>query len=399
MKKFLAEYTGQLIRLLSRWKWPIGVFLTARLLTWGIGAALWLSGIAPRSSGLLFGVTPPTQDPLSFLVGIWYRWDAIHNYKIALSGYSQSYLSAFFPLYPLTSAALSLVTGMDRFAALLLAGNAAFLALLILFYEAARDLLDENDARTAVLFLAFTPNAFFYLAPYPQALVVLLTVAAWYALRKRRWGLAGIAAFLVGLSHPSIVPVAVLLGLELLRQWQSSAPSGPFWTWIPWKQRTILALTIPLLPFAGLGSFLLWRTLQGFPSFTAMNAEIWGRVFIFPWQGVAEFIKMVGIMNWRVVVNDLPAILLAVIALVAAIRRQPYPLWLYQLTLLGFVFSTTMATEPLGSSGRFLLLAFPTALALPGLLTNRFLRLAVLAVILTLYCLLCALYVCWVWVG
>jgi hypothetical protein len=88
-----------------------------------------------------------------------------------------------------------------------------------------RSLLEPRVGRdlalwTVVLFLAFPSSPILQLA-YTESLSILLLVAALWALQREWYILLPIIVILIGLSRPIAVPLAVVIGLHLLRRvWQ-----------------------------------------------------------------------------------------------------------------------------------------------------------------------------------
>ena len=128
------------------------------------------------------------------------RWDSGWYFSIARYGYEwlQDGRSniAFFPLYPLLMRYLGLALGGGRFRIYLagiLISWVAFALAMVLLYRLARLDLSEQEAARAVTYAAVFPFAFIFGLVYPESLFLLLSVAAFYGFRTRRWWLAGLA--------------------------------------------------------------------------------------------------------------------------------------------------------------------------------------------------------------
>ncbi|MBI2238529.1 MAG: hypothetical protein HYU54_08410, partial [Actinobacteria bacterium] len=162
----------------------------------------------------------PAPDPgWHNLFTSWERFDALWFLRIAATGYRTGDGSAaFFPLYPLAIRAVSWAIGGHPFAASLIVSNAAFLAALIVLYSLTASELSEGAARKAVLYLSLFPTSFFFLAPYSESLFLLLVVSAFWAARRDRWAMAGIAAALAALTRNVGLLLVPALAMEAVHQ-------------------------------------------------------------------------------------------------------------------------------------------------------------------------------------
>ncbi|MFL5797224.1 MAG: mannosyltransferase family protein [Actinomycetota bacterium] len=159
-----------------------------------------------------------TPGPHNFVTG-WERADALWYLRIADGGYSATDGSAaFFPLYPLAVRGLSWVLGGHPLAAGLLVANVALLAGLVLLYRLTEREFSTAVARTAVLVVVLFPASFFFLAPFSEALFLLLAVASFSAARRRRWAWAGAFGALAALTRSVGVALAPALMAEAVHQ-------------------------------------------------------------------------------------------------------------------------------------------------------------------------------------
>jgi len=139
--------------------------------------------------------------------GHWYQTIAVNGYNYSRSEHSSI---VFFPLYPLTARAL-FSTGVSAEIALLLVSNACFLGALLLFerYLCAAG-AHLSTRRWALLALAFAPCSFFFHVAYTESMLLFLTIAALYGMR-RRWSLASIAFCIGAATATRSVGVALLV--------------------------------------------------------------------------------------------------------------------------------------------------------------------------------------------
>lgn len=228
----------------------------------------------------------------------WTLWDSQWYLRIAAHGY-ESITTAFFPLYPwLLSWAGPSEIRMAVWGVLV--SNTCFLFALYFLYRLTSIDFDEKTAERAVFLLAFFPTTAFFSAVYTESLFLLLSVAAFYCVRKQRWPVAGLLAGLAGLTRNSGWILFVMLGIEYTR-FLKTARQSPRWL-------EIFFLSLPLLAFWGvMGYFAL-----EFRSATAglESQEYYYRSWSWPWEALhSDFNSFWGIFqtlgealggsNWR----------------------------------------------------------------------------------------------------
>jgi hypothetical protein len=283
----------------------------------------------------------------------WERFDALWFLRIADAGYRTSDGSAaFFPGYPLAIRALSFVLGGRPFAAAMLVSNAAMFGAMCVLYFLTSSELSERVARTSVLYLAIFPTAFFLFAPYSEALFLLLSVTAFWAARRNRWGWASLAGAGAALTRNVGLLLAPALLVEALQQRQEDG-----------------GRLLPRLAGAGAAAggtlaylaYWGWRTGDWLTPLTVQQG--WQRTPEFPvvtvWRGTSEAFRWIGtfpggyhLVDWLIVVPVLAA------AAYASVRFRPtfsVYLWLSLLIPLSYVFEP----RPLMSLPRFAVVMFP----------------------------------------
>ena len=294
-----------------------------------------------------------SQDIKCFLQS-WWRWDAVWYVEIAHYGY-QHYPrnTAFFPLFPFLIRVLGTLFGgslvADYTVGVVLA-NICFYGALVLFYQLVYEDFDHNIARNALFYLAFAPYSIFFFAAYPESLLLLLSLATFYFLRRGKtldWWLAGLCGFFATLTHDTgivlLIPFLVLapqkFGLRTLLE------PGNFWK----KFNTFLPMA--LIP-AGLLVYMLYllRTF-GNPLFFSVQHEAgWHQHFSFPWVSILDTINTSFQRGpqyfFQGVLGDLFFTLVPLVALIVGWRRLPLHYNLYSLTMLILVFCSPVRLVP-----------------------------------------------------
>lgn len=296
----------------------------------------------------------PVPDPgWHNVFAAWERFDALWFLRIADQGYRpHDGSAAFFPLYPLAARAVSFVLGGRPLAGATIVSNAAFVGALVVTYLLTAFELSERLARTTVLMLCVFPTSYFFLMPYSESLFLLLAATTFWAARRRRWAVAGVAGALLTLTRSVGVVMIPALVLEALQQ--RAERRGPAWPGLVAAGATSLGL---------IGYLGFWQAFAGDAMAPLTRQANWERVLSWPWatlwNGTADAFRYLGevnggywLLDWVVVVPMFAASVYA-----AARLRPAYGayLWGGLLIPLTFVFEG----RPLMSMPRFLLPLFP----------------------------------------
>ncbi len=400
---------------------PAGMATTPRVLdrvVWRDAAMIWLAQHAlliaiTYLTVTLINTTSAAHVAWASFLDPWYGWDGANYAVIATTGYNSLWTAAFFPLLPAVEHALAPLAGGQPALAGLLLANAAELAAFALFRVLAERELDRDTARRALLYLAFFPTAFFLAAPYTESIFLLTSVAAFLALRSRRWLLAGaLVAVATLIRAPGLlltVPLAAE-GYTALREASTGRTHDAARPWYrQFEPRLAASLFVGLaLPVATLGLYAAY--LYGrFGTWTAISqaqASGGGRGLNWPWVGFLRLAKAFaehGIEPDRFqphMLLDL-AFTLAFIALtILAVRRLSLPYALYTLACLLQVICTPSHNWYAQSSNmRYMLVVFPIFFLFGRLGARRNVELAMLLTMVPLLVLFVAIFVSHGWVA
>ena len=192
--------------------------------------AIFLGTRAVIVASLLFSnsyIVPNQGEGLWDSGSAWYhhllRWDSGWYLQIAKVGYVfpietlEAKAAAFYPLYPLTSKALTLV-GLTAPIALLLVSNIAAILSAALMFKLVKDQFDQRTALLTVALFGLFPTSVFLSAGYSESLALLLCLICFVCLREKRLVLAAVAA---GLATASRSTGLVLLPIILFEVWRS----------------------------------------------------------------------------------------------------------------------------------------------------------------------------------
>jgi hypothetical protein len=183
----------------------LGALLGTRLPVLLIGAlAVTIVGtVPPPAAEALWRVSPHE------LTNLLARWDTAFYHSIATAGYRhdpaifQHENVVFFPLYPLLMRWGGVLLGGHPLLAGLIVSLTAFAVAIALLYRLAVLEVGEAHAGAVVLLLSTFPFALFYSAAYTESLFLLLTVGAFYAMRRGQVGWAAVCGLAAGLSRPN----------------------------------------------------------------------------------------------------------------------------------------------------------------------------------------------------
>jgi hypothetical protein len=323
------------------------------------------------------------------------RWDAVWYLRIADSGYGEDEdaRAAFFPLYPLLVRAVGELGGGSRGALLLGSYAVALAALLGALYLLHRLVVLELGRRLAaptLMLLCAFPASLFLGAPYSESLFLLASVGAIYAARTGAWAWAGVAAAAASGTRSAgvllIVPLVILYLYGPRDDRAHERSRHPRRGWLgslrPVHAVRADAAWLALAP-AGLVAYVAYLGgVHGEPLAFASVQEFWSRDFAGPlggaWDGlVAAFAGARQLLSgsretvyfgaaagdpFRVAAHNLVLfgfLVFGVVAAVGVLRRLPFAYGAYVVCALMLPLSFPVASQPLMSLPRFLVVLFP----------------------------------------
>lgn len=370
------------------WRLAFGLWLGMRLLLWGLSAALFYSGALPLVSPFPEAPVALNEGPSGALFGSWLRWDGGFYYWLTTEGYTATpTISAFWPLYPLLAKFFTFF-GIHPLIALLLVSNLAFLAALVIFLEEVKDQFGASTMLISGLVALAFPGTFFFYAPFPMSLALLLVLLSYRLARQGKWLASAIPALLSGLTHPTVIPFSIVLLFLAYTGWHKSGQKKELWK-----------LVVPAMPLLGVGIFLAWRMVQGFSAYPNMLASSWGSQIFNPGNALAHLLGSVATGN-PLSILKLVIILIAIGAIIWLFHQRRFDLGVYQTALLLYLVSLTVPDHPLGSFIRYFLLGFPIFMTLGfWFRQKRWLGAISIASFAIINLLLCSMYLAWVFVA
>jgi len=319
------------------------------------------------------------------LLAVWGRWDSVHYVDISRRGYYGTDM-AFFPLYPALIAALGRLIGNHVVAGLLLSNTAFFIGLFFLYQLVEHD-HDRNVAHRAVFYTSIFPTAIFFSAVYTESLFFALTVAAFYAIRRRAWMIAGIVGCFAALTRVEGILLIAPLLIEARALPEALAP------------RLRIALAAATIG-TGLAVYMLYLwALQGDPLYFSHVQIHWNRHLAPPWTSIIGCIdRIIHATSSTLVANQMLELSFTIfmITLLIAGRRYLKPSFTAYAALSILV---PMSTSSLMSMPRFALVLFPLFIILAIWGRRPVVNNTIVAFSLPLLGLFTALFADWYWVA
>jgi hypothetical protein len=343
------------------------------LATFGRDVGLAAVGLASIAVGLLSFTASASITKLS-VADAAFRFDTTWIYRIAEHGYLHRTATsatdygglrvAFFPGLPLLERAVHALIGGGPAHTTVLVGAAGVVVSCLVLWSLVSGDFDERTAWRSVVLLAFFPGAYVFSMAYSESLAIPLALCTLWALRRRWFLVAGLAAALAGAVRlNSVILIAVCAvgaGRYLLEK----------------DRRTETAVSAAVCPFVallGLIGYVTYLKSSTGDAFAFSSAEKLG------WQD--DFSVLAPFHDLRlffdtgfhgapfVIMNGIGVI--AVVAAVALVVSVSMPLE-YKIFGVGVLASWLFTTNS-GAWFRYVEFAFPVAIAVAAKVPEKFL--------------------------
>lgn len=261
---------------------------------------------------------PSNSESSKPLADLPVRWDANWYADVALMGYDldvnfkRESNIAFFPAFPALMSTLgpmfgsksSLVPRAQKMVRTMWAGVVvslcAFLVALYYFVRLASDLLGAERGIGAALLLATYPFAYFYNAPYTEALFLLCIVAAAFHFGRQEFMIAGAWGLIAGLTRPNGFLLSVPLGLLAIQralQYRRAENNDARSRELFRLARGLSAASMPVVGMLAFTAHLYTITEVWFA--WSRNQEAWGRT----WTGLSPVTRGIDRLRWDGIVS------------------------------------------------------------------------------------------------
>ncbi len=359
-------------RLDVSWRCAAGAFVMVRVLlllfsalvVWVYPGTLDAQATFRQEIGLpeIKGAVP------TLLWGVWLRGDTLWYIWYARDGLlpaDDPRYRAFWPLYPWLMRTVAPLLGHNYLLAGLAISNVALIVALVLLYRLGEMECGAEAAGRAVWYMLLFPSAVFLFAAYSESLFLLVSLAAFLAARRGRWGWAGVWA---GTAAVLRIPGAFLgpaLGYEYLRQRMSAQGWGACRSGRWWGQMVlhawpflVMAVGIAFVPVYTM-LFLHGDSLMTVFRFH-MGTAVGGGRTVFPWQSLIEAARDLLSGEFFVIQPfDLAATVLFLGLTGAVFARLPAAYGVYMAITLLSLTSRSIPQHPLLGGARYVLTLFP----------------------------------------
>jgi hypothetical protein len=366
---------------------PLGLYLASRVVVYaaiGVVTTLHL-GISTQQFHGPWPVNPPGHqlfEALGTWDGGWYIHIASHGYTTALHPPSSVTAStAFLPALPVLLRVAQFVTGANMLYTAVLTSFVIGAVASICVWLFVRHLTDTPTADRGTALWCFFPGAVTLSLVYTEGLLVVFAVVCLYALLRKRWLIAGLAAAGASATSPEGLALfaccAWAAGAAILaRPAVTTLPGGegsaasaaasaddprPTTAESGWRRWS--ALTAPLL--APLGWLIyqayLWRRTGDLTFWYQAEKRFFNGGF-HPWtvtgQLVQRAIDQPGVPSY--LIPSLGLLVLAAAAVALWYWKPPAIVTIYAAVTMALVLSSGV----LGARPRFFVAAFPFVIAL-----------------------------------
>ena len=307
--------------------------------------ALFLEGSIPLG---YHGTTYASAPILASLTGS----DSVYLLGIAADGYHAEPVRqffrdwAFFPLYPLVTRVVSVVTFGDLALAGVLVANVAFVAALAVVYALTVRQLEHDRAIRSLAFLTLAPGAVAFAMAYSDSLFLLLSAGAFLAAEQRRWWIMAALYALATLTRLQ----GVLLGIPLAILVVEAGGAGSWRRPAAWRTRRLGWLVAGPFAFGTFAAYLGAAFGDPLGMFTAQQA--WSQIGQEPTGPVTPVLDRLD-----PIVLLLVAVLCLHLFLFVFRRGDRTPAGYTALALVSVV--TALASGRLQSIARYLAVAWP----------------------------------------
>jgi hypothetical protein len=319
----------------------------------------------------LIAIWPPSEPYSAWFERVvfapWERWDAKIFAEAVRSGFSATNgTSSFHPLFPVLSKPFLLVFTEPIVGLWLVASLAGLVAVIATYRLALLDFPESTAEIAGVMLLAFPVSAALF-APYTESLWIACAALCLLWARRRRWGLAALAAAAATLTRQQGLFLMLPLAWELWEQHGRRMPAI-FRDW-----RGLIAVAAAPLAYL---AWIVYRSVvigDGRPDLSSLHSLLYStllapssakvvpvQTILPPWEALYRAIAI--IIERPKFYNAFNLVLagIFVLLLIAAWRhmRTSYKLLSAALVLVSFSYYTGPAMPYMGLP-RHLLLAFP----------------------------------------
>ena len=299
-------------------------------------------------------------------VNMWAAWDSEWYSRLADTGYTMNTTNGqhdwgFFPLYPFSAKAISLLIHVPPMYVMVAVSNICFFCALFVIFDETRREFSAAAAKAAVSLLCIVPGTYIFSAAYTEGMFVLWFALTLFFARRRKWMLAGLAAALAALTRN----IGIFVGLPILiagvqylvetRPWMKQADGRLSREGLASTGRLLVGLALPALAILGFCLYLYFKTGH-FLAYVEVEKE-WGRKVENPIGNLIKYALHPGDVADPDFLNLFAALLTLPLMAVLAVKRM------WALLLLGVILSFVALSTGLMGYARYTLVMLPFLMA------------------------------------
>ncbi len=301
--------------------------------------------------------------------GEFIKWDSHHYIGIADRWYVSDptadarFHIVFYPMFPIFVKVFSFLCFGSINAAAFIQPNVFAALSIIVMYKLLRIDFSKLVTVISILFLIFSPYAFFFTLPFTESTFLLTTLLFMLMLKKEKWLLAGICGYVAALTKN--------FGLLFI------VPYGVWLITVACKRRYRIKDFLPrLLPvifiLLGFGTYLLinYKVTGNWFQFMIYQKEHWYNEMTCIMQNTMNhfnwFMSYETLSRWTIFFANMAAAIGTMLAIYLGHKKIPF---IYSIYTLACLFLTMMVSW-LMSGPRYMLPVFPIFIAY-ALLADR----------------------------
>ena len=214
-------------------------------------------------------------------LSIFELYDSEHYINMAKYGYQESFLYAFFPLYPLLIKVFKIFIPSYKIAGALISNICSFLSLLLV-----NELTKEKNNSDNLICFLFSPILAFTSIVYTESLFMFLTLLGYYLYKKDKYFLSSIIVGLSILTRNSGIILWGAIGLDMLYRLFIAKDKTI-------KFKNILIFGIVSLLIGMIYPTYLYLETGNFLEFASVQNEYWHRESGTIISGIVKDIKVI----------------------------------------------------------------------------------------------------------
>ncbi len=238
----------------------------------------------------------PAKITWSFFTDFFCRGDSFRYCQIAKYGYTniaslENDISniCFFPLYPWLMRGLGFIIGNVELAGYVISFLSFCVAMVLMYIIVCED-YGEDMAKRSIAILILSPFSIFFGCVMTESLFLMLVLATWLMIKRKRWLWAGVLGLLTTLTRNLGVLLVIPYAIVLFKQYRESLSKKIDFTIIKkmWKDgKWVLLIPLGMLIYLGINYYYFGDCFQ----FVKFEQSVWNHQFCYFGMGTDTLIR------------------------------------------------------------------------------------------------------------